>query len=306
MKTAGKKLPQVSWLRSFEAAARHGSFSAAADDLALTPAAVSQQIRLLEKYLGVQLFTRLPKGVVLTDMGQAYAQPIRKSFSEMAVATEGLFGSRSRTTIKVRASISYASLVLAPRLNEFRARHPGIDIELSTMIWADRIDDAEIDVDIRYGNGEWDDGTLWHLGNECATVVCSPEFAASLGKGRGGGGIDIETLYRAPTVQIIGSEVEWARLLDHAGVEMETPEPWMKADSSMIALQMIESGTGSAIIMESFTRSLIERGALVEPLPYRLPINQSYFLVASDRAADRHRVRDEVNAFCRWVVGEVS
>lgn len=301
MKVTGKKLPQVTWLRSFDAAARHGSFSAAAEELALTPAAVSQQIRLLEKYLGVQLFTRLPKGVVLTDMGQAYAQPIRKSFSEMTVATEGLFGSRSHTTIKVRASISYASLLLAPRLVEFRERHPGIDIELSTMIWADRIDDAEIDVDIRYGNGEWDDGTLWHLGNECASVVCSPQFAASLQADRDGGAIDIETLYRGPTVQIIGSEVEWVRLLDHAGVEMQAPEPWMKADSSMIALQMIESGTGSAIIMESFTRSLIARGALVEPLPYRLPINQSYFLVA----ADGDRARDEVNAFCRWVVGDV-
>ena len=97
------KTPQVTWLRSFEAAARRGSFSAAADDLGLTPAAVSQQIRLLEKHLGAQLFERLPKGVVLTDTGQAYAQPIRKSFSEMQAATEGLFGSRSRKTVKVRS-----------------------------------------------------------------------------------------------------------------------------------------------------------------------------------------------------------
>jgi LysR family transcriptional regulator, glycine cleavage system transcriptional activator len=288
------KTPQVTWLRSFEAAARRGSFSAAADDLGLTPAAVSQQIRLLEKHLGAQLFERLPKGVVLTDTGQAYAQPIRKSFSEMQAATEGLFGSRSRKTVKVRSSISYAALVLAPQLGAFRTTYPDIDVQLSTTVWSDRIETDDIDVDIRYGNGEWDDGTIWRLGDEQASVVCSPQFANSFGDT-----LNFEALYGSRVVQIIGSEVEWVRMLDHYDLDLAPPVAWLKADSSLMALQIILSGLGSAIVMERFSRSFVAQGLLVEPLAYRLPILQSYFLVVTDKAERR----DEVRSFCRWLAG---
>ena len=100
------QLPHVTWLRSFEVAARHSSFSAAADELNLTPAAVSQQIRLLEDHLGVQLFIRLARGVSLTDAGQAYALPLRKSFQDMQDATRGLFGVKRKSRLRIRASIS--------------------------------------------------------------------------------------------------------------------------------------------------------------------------------------------------------
>lgn len=137
-----RRLPHVTWLRSFEAAARHSSFSAAADELALTPAAVSQQIRQLEHHLGIQLFKRLPKGVQLTDIGQAYAQPVRKSFVEMQAATDGLFRLQRKSVVRVRCSISFAALILAPLLRDFARIHPNIDVELSTAVWSDRIDGA--------------------------------------------------------------------------------------------------------------------------------------------------------------------
>lgn len=286
------KLPQVTWLRAFEAAARHSSFSAAAEDLALTPAAVSQQIRLLEQHLGVQLFTRLPKGVALTDVGQAYAQPIRKSFTEMQAATHGLFGAPAARTVKVRASISYAALVLAPEIAGFRAAHPDIEVQLSTAVWSDRMDDDGIDIDIRYGNGDWDDGTLWHLGAEHARVVCHPDFAAAFGDA-----VTLEDLHGAAVVQIIGSEVEWTRLSAHAGLTLGAPRAWLKADSSLIALQMILSGVGSAIVMEKFAKAFVDQRRLIDPIGIRLPIDQSYFLAVREQAERR----DEVRTFCKWV-----
>lgn len=121
-------LPHPTWLRTFEAAARLGSFSAAADELGLTPAAVSQQMRLLEKHLKTTLFERLPRGVELTDMGKAYAQSVRKGLEDMKTATAGLFGKAKRRQVKVRASISYAALVLAPRLHDFLENNPEIDV----------------------------------------------------------------------------------------------------------------------------------------------------------------------------------
>ena len=284
------RLPHVIWLRAFEAAARHASFSSAADELALTPAAVSQQVRMLEQHLRVQLFHRLPRGVELTDIGQAYAQPIRKSFRDMQSATDGLFQVPHRKALRVRASISYAALVLAPNLREFRALHPDIDIQLSTAVWSDRMDDASIDLDIRYGTGDWPEPQIWSLGVERATVVCHPDYAASF-KGEP----TIEALAAADVVQVTGSEVDWDRLSARFALDLPVPAQRIKADSSLIALQMLASGQGSAIIMRRFAQRYLEQGLLVSPLPYELPMDQGFYLIAredSKRSAEIDRFRD--------------
>lgn len=287
------RIPHVTWLRAFEAAARHSSFSDAAAELFLTPAAVSQQIRLLEQHLGVQLFRRLPRGVALTDVGQAYALPIRKSFSEMQDATEGLFTIRSKRKVRVRASISYATLILAPRLKDFHDLHPEIEIELSTAVWSDRMDDETIDLDIRYGTGHWEDRDIWQLSQEFALLVCHPDHAH-----RFGGKDKIHDILAAGTVPILGSEVEWARYSDQFDLSFGTPPIWLKADSSLVALQTISAGFGTALIHESFARPFLERGSLVSLLSHRLPIKQSYFLVAREGFGDYH----DVDALRKWII----
>ncbi len=290
------RLPHVTWLRAFEAAARHSSFSDAAAELNLTPAAVSQQIRLLEQHLGIALFRRLPRGVALTDIGQAYALPIRKSFTEMQDATEGLFTVRRKRKVRIRASISYATLVLAPRLKEFHDLHPEIEISLATAVWSDRMDDERIDLDIRYGSGHWNEPEISRLGSEVATLVCHPAHLAAQGARP-----TAQALLAAGTVPVLGSEVEWARLSER--FDLGTPEPpvWLSADSSLIALQTIAAGFGTALIHESFSRSFLDAGTLVSPFPYRLPIREAYFLVKRDGAEERA----EVETFRRWLVGSL-
>lgn len=127
-------LPHVAWLKAFDATARHSSFSATAAGLNLTPAGIRQQIRLLENHLNTHVFERRPRGVVLTDIGQAYAQPIRNSFIDMAAATDGLFGAKTKRTVKVRASISRAALLITPQLDKFHQLHPDIFVRLTTSI----------------------------------------------------------------------------------------------------------------------------------------------------------------------------
>lgn len=290
------RLPHVTWLRAFEAAARHSSFSDAACELNLTPAAVSQQIRLLEKHLDTLLFRRLPRGVELTDVGQAYALPVRKSFSEMQSATEGLFTVRRKRKVRIRASISYATLILAPRLKAFHDLHPDIEISLSTAVWSDRMQDDPIDLDIRYGTGHWDETDVWKLGEEVATLVCHPDHAQSFGHQP-----PIHELLLAGVVPIQGSEVEWRRLSDRYALDMPSPPVWLTADSSLIALQTITAGFGSALIHESFTKPFIERGDLVSVNEYRLPIREAYYLVMRDTALDR----EEIKAFRNWLMGDI-
>src|SRR5476649_2282193 len=119
-------LPNLAWLRSFEAAARTASFTAAAAELNLTAGAISYQIRALEAHLGFSLFERLPRGVKLTPMGVAYLPPVRKAFEELADSTVGLFGGSERLQITVHAPVSLAALWLAPKLPTFAAANPNI------------------------------------------------------------------------------------------------------------------------------------------------------------------------------------
>ncbi|MDZ7710604.1 MAG: LysR substrate-binding domain-containing protein [Roseovarius sp.] len=290
-----RRLPHVTWLRAFDAAARNSSFAAAADELHLTPAAVSQQIRLLEKQLGAELFKRLPKGVALTDVGQAYAQPLRKSFLEMEKATDGLFRMQRKATLRVRSSISFAALVLAPRLNAFHERHPEIEIELFTTVWSDRMTDAGIDLDIRYGDGDWPERNMWPLEVDNAVVVCHPDHASSLGDD-----LSIEGLAVASVVQVVGSETDWGRLSDKYGLDLPVPVHWMKADSSLIALQILAAGHGSAIISRSFASHYLETGALIAPVPFEIPMPQKFFLV---QYADTPK-SPEIEIFKDWLISQ--
>jgi LysR family glycine cleavage system transcriptional activator len=281
-----RRLPHVTWLRSFEAAARHSSFSSAAEELNLTPAAVSQQIRLLEKHLGIQLFRRLAKGVELTDVGLAYAVPVRKSFLEMQAATDGLFRDQHKSVIRVRCSISFAALIVAPILRRFCELHPDIEVELSTTVWADRMNGAHIDLDIRYGEGGWTEHRVHPMPVDNAVIVCHPDYAATLGATP-----TAEAMRKAAIVQIVGSETDWDRLFDICAFDGPRPAHWIKADSSMIALQILSAGHGCAIISKSFTRRHLEDGRLVAPFDQEIPMGANFKLVEHDDVGGRADVK---------------
>ncbi|UWQ77078.1 LysR substrate-binding domain-containing protein [Leisingera sp. M658] len=285
-------LPHVTWLKAFEAAARLSSFSAAAEELGLTPAAISQQIRLLEKHLDTQLFKRLPRGVALTDTGQAYAQPIRKSFDEMQRATTGLFSKKRKRVVRLRATISCAALVIAPQLARFQAEHPDIHVQLSSTVWSSRFDEEALDIDIRYGSGDWQEAQIQHLGHENAIPVCSLAYAATLGRTP-----SIEDLARADVVQIIGSETDWGRLADLHGLTLQFTADWLKADSSLLALQTVAAGHGVTMVLESFARQYVEQGLVTAPAAYKLPKRRSHYMVINDRAGQR----EELKAVAAWI-----
>jgi LysR family glycine cleavage system transcriptional activator len=285
-------LPHATWLRAFESAARLGSFSAAADEMSLTPAAISQQIRALEDHLGSALFDRLPRGVSLTDKGQAYALSVTKSFTEMERATQGIFGSARKQVIKIRASISCAALVIAPRLAEYQALNPDVEVQLSTFVWADRFGDEESDIDIRFGHGDWNDGAMHHLGYEFAIPVCHPDYAASFGKD-----LSIEEVARREIISIPGSETDWIRLAEHVDFAPEQPASTVRVDSSLVAMQAAIAGRGAVMVLENFAQTYLQLGLLVAPFEVRLPIQPSHFLVLRDSGKNRNAI----HSFAEWV-----
>lgn len=290
------KLPHLNWVRAFEAASRHCSFTRAAEELNLTPAAVSQQIKLLEQQVGEPLFRRLPRGVALTDMGHAYAQPVHKAFAEMQSATADLFGASRSRTIRVQASISFAALVLAPRLNAFFALHPDINVRLTTAVWTDHFDDDAVDVEVRYGHGNWDEPDIRHLGHQQGQIVCHPATVEALGKKA------TFPALAAQAIQIIGSEADWEQMARLNGLEAAPVLGRTKVDSSLMALQMITAGYGAAIVSQSFARHYLESGQMLAPLRHRIPLARSFFLIVHNSTGKRR----EVDRFCDWLRAAVS
>lgn len=140
-------------VQAFEAAARLGSFAAAAAELHLSPAAVSQRIRSLETHLGVPLFERLARSVELAELGRAYLPAVCESLDDLAVANSGLFAPARREQLTVRTQVSYATTWLAPHLHLFQAEHPEIDLRLVSAVWSKALVPGEVDLDVHQGRG---------------------------------------------------------------------------------------------------------------------------------------------------------
>ena len=289
-----QNLPPVNWLRAFEAAGRHASFAMAAKELHLTPASISQQIRALEQKLGFKLFKRLPRGVELTDMGEAYMQPVRKTFAELAAATSGLFGTRGRKVINIRCTLSYAATVLAPMLSQFHDLYPHISIQLCSTVWAKTMDDDSIDIDIRYGDGKWQETYIRRIGEEHAILVCSPDYLKQISKN-----LTLEKLTTTRNIQVMGAQFQWTYLFNYFGIQQVAEAEWLKVDTHIVALQYAAAGAGCALVLEIHARQFINQGLLVQPLDIKLPIEAAHYLVLRGDAG----TVPEVNQFCDWLLG---
>ena len=288
------QLPPVTWLRAFEAAARHSSFAAAANELHMTPAAISHQIRSLEKRLGFGLFERLPRGVRLTDIGAAYVPSVRRAFEGLSTATTGIFGSLGDKTLRIRLPISYAALVLTPRLPDFKRDYPGIELQLCTTIWGDGLNQDSIDIDIRYGGGQWTDLTEApeRITAERSIVVCSPDHARTLGPEP-----SLHALCSAAIIQIMGCEGMWEDLLRQEGIDAPVSAASVKSDTSLVALEYAASGLGAVLVRDSFAASYLETGRLVQPVSASLETTQAHYL--AKRPDAQHK--PEVLLFCEWL-----
>jgi LysR family transcriptional regulator, regulator of gene expression of beta-lactamase len=196
-------------LRAFEAAARHLSFTKAAIELCVTPPALSHQVKALEERLGVPLFRRRPRGLALTDEGQALLPVLREAFDRVAAALDEFDGGKGREVLSVGVVGTFALGWLLPRLEAFRAEHPFVDLRLTTN--NNRVDIAEegLDFAIRFGDGAWHGTDAALLFEAPLTPLCTPEIAARLSEPAD---LAAETLLRSYRVG------EWAAWLEAAGV----------------------------------------------------------------------------------------
>lgn len=285
-----QNLPNLTWLRTFETVSRCGSFTAAGAELGLTQAAVSTHVRLLESHLGCTLFRRTTRRLALTDMGEAYLPSVRKALEELALSTLGLFGAAGSGVLTVRAPISTAVLLLAPRISEFCMQHPGIDVRFVSAIWASSVVDADVDVDIRLGHDHWPGLRAELLCEDTAVAICSPSAAGRLA--------DPEDLLTEPLIHILGFEDHWARYFAAQGVEKPVPAPMISVDTSLAAVEMVAAGAGIALVVKRGIRHLVEEGRVIQACAGEIPLGLTHYLVGP---LDARRTRKETEYFKTWL-----
>ncbi len=272
-------LPPLPWIRSFEAAARRMSFAGAAQELNMTPAAVSQQMRALETQLGAALFVRLPRGVALTPMGSAYLPAVQTALAELSVATAGLFGAETRRALTLRSPFSFAGLCLAPRLGGFLAANPGLPLRLMTSVWGEADAAERLDIDIRYGDGNWDGMEALRLTAPVSLPVCPPgtEFGVDAAAG-------LRAALAGGVLHVMGCENLWAAMARALGWPQAAVAGGVAVDSSLVALEMVAAGHGCAMIERALARPLIEAGRVCVPPGIEQVHDRSHHLLMPRRA----------------------
>lgn len=290
-------LPPLPWLRAFEAAARHQSFTAAAQELHLTQAAVSHQVRSLEKYLGVTLFERLARTLRLTEIGTAYLPPLRHSFDEIAAATAGLFGPVGRRTLVIRAPVSFVGLWLASRVNRFTSAYPSITLRITSSVWAHSPADESCDIDIRFGDGLWPGYHAELIGNFPAIAVCRPDLLPP-----GDEVARLRALSAGPLIHVTGYEDLWQRLLRPAGIPLP-PYTGLNIDTTIGALEMAASGLGATMVQTCFAEPYIASGRLARALAAEVPLAASHYILTAEGTKKK---QPEAILFSNWLRAEAA
>lgn len=291
------RLPPLKPLPAFEAAARLLSFTDAAEELHVTQAAISHQIKHLEDALGVQLFRRLNRALLLTEEGQAFAGAVRQSLSQIADAADRVKKQDATGALNVSCLPSFASAWLVPRLARFRAGHPEIDIRLSADYELTDFDAEDIDLAIRWGTGGYPDLHEVRMMTEEVFPVCSPRLLR-----------DPEKPLRRPedlrhhTLLHDDIRTDWRVWLKAAGVEGVNPDKGPRYNFSNLVLQAAIAGEGIALGRSAIAHDALEQGLLVKPFDFSIPSDFAYWIVCPKQRADRPKIR----AFSDWLLAEAA
>ena len=287
-----RRLPPLNALRAFEAAARHLSFTQAAAELNVTQAAISHQVKALEERLGVTLFHRRGRTLLLSEAGQAYLPPLREAFDQLAAATERLVRRDSSGSLTVSALSSFAVTWLVPRLKRFREREPEIDVRLSASDHLTDFAREDVDVAIRYGRGEWPGLRVDRIMTEDVFPVCAPALI------QGAKALRRPADLRHVTLLHEDMRESWRMWLLAAGVAGVDPERGPGFSHANMAIQAAVDGQGVALGRTPLVAAELAAGRLVKPFAISLPAEFAYYLVCPETTAERHKNA----AFRAWLL----
>jgi len=288
-----RRLPSLNALRAFEAAARHVSFSRAADELFVTHAAVSRHIRDLEAWLDVSLFKRTGRGVIVTEAGEAYARRLTRAFDDMADATRHVLDSAEAPHLNISAEPAFAALWLVPRLVKFAELYPDVELSVDPADELVNFRSESTDLAIRYGDGKWPDTDATLLVRSDVFAVCSPDYQKQKG---------IETPEDLSKAVLLheATKAWWSDWLSEANLtELKTTRgPLFQGH---LAIEAASAGQGVALADVVTASEGLFEGWLVSPFDITVQDGAYYVVSPSGRKETAH-----VQAFREWLIKEMA
>lgn len=284
----------ISVLRTFEAAARTGSFRAAAHELCLSPSAVSHAIRRLEDNLGTALFKRSTRSIALTPAGETLYSHVGRALDELRHGID-LVSSHRPTILRMHSAPSFAAQWLMPRLRRFLETHPQIDLRLAANTEYVRFEYNEFDLDVVYGKPRSEGQVAVPLGRELLTPLCTPEMAERIHS--------LDDLYRVPLIQSDVKQIRWSGWFEENGLSAP-PLRGARFDRSFMAIAAAADGLGVALESTLLAERELASGQLVRPLMQveREVYYTGHYLTYSRVTRRTHAI----GVFRQWLMSELD
>jgi LysR family glycine cleavage system transcriptional activator len=281
------RLPSIKFLKTFQVAARLQSFKGAAEELFVTPSAVSHQIKSLERQVGVSLFERGVRTLELTDAGAHYLEHINDIFAKLESVTEQLQLRYGRTIIRLNVPPFFANELLLPRLASFSQAREETDIRIETSFSTPKTHPPEADLSIVVGSGPWDGLTVHQLFAQTFIAACAPEY---LLENRIDSYADLHEERRDA----------WERWALGLGIDPIKPNRMVRLDTMSAVVIAAEQGIGVALVPTLLSADRFAAGGLVKLFDAELATNESYVLL--HRPEDR--AREDLQELTRWILSE--
>ncbi|HTO63188.1 MAG TPA: transcriptional regulator GcvA [Bradyrhizobium sp.] len=297
-----RRLPPLNALRAFEAAARHLSFSTAAAELHVTPAAISHQIKALEDDLGVKLFRRLNREVRLTDAGQACLPGLREGFDRIAEAVSIAQRQDGGGILTVSTSPGLAAKWLVPRLEKFRATHPDIDLRVDASMRLVDFAREDVHVGLRYGSGRYPGLHTELLMRAEVLPVCAPALLRGQHPLRTPADLRHHALIHDETLAYDPSSPDWPMWLKAAGVDGVDPTRGLRFNQVALVIDAAIAGRGVALTRSVFVADDLAAGRLARPFGAGTPVDFAAYLVTPPSLVAVPKVK----AFRDWVFEELG
>ncbi len=300
MQSLGSKLPPLKSLVAFEAAARHLSLTRAATELSISREAVSRQIRVLETHLGIQLFDRLHRAVALTTSGEKFQPVVQESLENIAYVAGAIRRPSQPFNITVQATIAVASFWLTPRLADFRAKNPNVEIHVAVSDTPKNLAADGIDVGLRYGDGNWKSLDAFRLFGIDSFPVCSPDYLEGAAPLNAPGDLLNHNLINLDGAS--HASEDWWWWLKGNDVALPKTFKTLGIDSYDNVIRAALDGQGVALGFSGLVSSLIDQGWLVRPIEAQLSKGLAVYLVIPSTVKPSSRVQE----FMDWILEEAA
>jgi LysR family glycine cleavage system transcriptional activator len=290
------RLPPLNNLKAFDAAARHESFTRAAEELCVTQGAVSQQVKALEAALGIKLFNRERQRLIITEAGRYYLTIVRDALDRIALGTEKLLQRQSAGVLTVSTSPDFAAKWLVHRLGNFAEAHSDIDLRVSATMH--HVDFAREDVDmaVRHGDGNWPGLDTVQLSAEQLFAVCSPKLLS--GRRKLGKPADILNF---PLIHLDSRE-DWTKWLRVAGIGDDNIRHGPVLNRASMVIDAAINGQGIALARTTLAAWDLLNGRLVRPFAEALRLSKTYWIVCPKAVSNIPKVA----TFRNWVLAEAT